>query len=155
MSKRRVYLDSSGFVAYLNGNETYSLQAKSIIEAAEREELEIWTSYLTMAEVTKKRSVQFPRLTNDEQSVTELFQNPSIKFVAIEYVVGTYSQQIVWDFQKGPRDALHLASAVFAKCEVVYAIDGGMFEVNNRTSNRIKIPEVRYPDFQGQPPLPF
>jgi predicted nucleic acid-binding protein len=155
MSKRRLYLDSSVFLAYLNGNETYSPQAKSIVEAAQSGDVEIWTSYLTMAEVTKRRGVQFPRPTNDELNVTEMFQNPVIKYVTIDYVVGTYSQQIIWDFQKQPRDALHLASAVFAKCEIVYAIDGGMFEVNSRTSQRIKVPEVRCPEFQGQPPLPL
>ncbi len=155
MVKRRVYLDSSVFLAFLNGNEQYSPHAKSTIEAAERGELEVWTSYLTMAEVTKRRGLQFPRATNDERNVTQLFQNPVIKFVAIEYVVGVYSQQIIWDFQKQPRDALHLAAAVFAKCEVVYAIDGGMFEVNSRTSPRIKLPEVRYSECQGQPTLPL
>lgn len=155
MTKPHVYLDSSVFLAFLNGNERYSPEAKSIVEAAERGEIEIWTSYLTMAEVTKRRGVQFPRPTNDEQNVTQLFQNQTIKWVAIEYVVGVYSQQIIWEFQKTARDGLHLASAVFAKCEIAYTTDAGWLDANSRKSPRINLPEVRYPEFQGQPTLPL
>ena len=149
----RVYLDASVFVAHLNGNEKYSVAARSILREGELNRIQIYTSYLSVAEVVKKRVQGLRRLSNEEEAISALMDQPFVTYIALETAVSTYSRYIVWDCGIQPRDAIHVASAIVSRCDLIYAIDGGVVGLSGRKTSRMQIPEIRFPEELGDPEL--
>ncbi len=58
-------------------------------------------------------------------------------------------------FEKQFRDAVHIASAIVAKCAIVYTTDARLLDLNGKTSRRLTIPDIRLPEFLTQPELPL
>lgn len=155
MKTPRAYLDAGVFIAFINGHEVSSEACKSIIEAATRGDLEICTSCLTLPEVTKRRATALVKPADDEVTITAIFQNPVIIYVSVDPRVGTLAQQVIWDFGKQPRDSIHVASAIAAGADVLYTVDGGLLDISEKSSSRLRVPRVALPEFIGQPELPF
>jgi predicted nucleic acid-binding protein len=149
----RIYLDASIFLAHLNGNEHYSPAARSILRQGELRKVDVYTSYLSVAEVVKKRIQGLKRLSNEEDAIAALMEQPFITYVALEVAVSTYARYIIWDCGIQPRDAIHVASAIVSRCGRMYAIDGGIVSLSGRKTARLSLPEIRYPEELGDPEL--
>jgi len=155
VANRRIYVCSGIFIAVLSGTEEYSEECRSILESAQRNEVQLWTSFVTLTEVTHKRRLVQPRGVNDEQIVNELFVNTPIEYVALEYVIANNARIVIWDHQKQTRDAIHLASSAAANCEIFYTVDRGLLNLNDEPRKRIAFPRISLPEFLTHPGLPL
>lgn len=151
----RAYVDAGLFLAVLNGNEQFSPEAKSIMEAGEQKKVEIVTSFLTVSEVVKRRVEGLRKLRNDEQVVTDFMDAPFIRYVALEYAVSNTSRYVVWDTNSQPRDAIHLASAMQSGCSVFYTTDQRLVNRSNFANQRIRLPRISLPEFLTDLELPL
>ena len=139
---RKPYIDSSVFIEYIKGeSEPLLLAMDSILKAAENGDFKIHISPWTIAEVHKRRGGG--RLT-DQQSVDLLprFREDYMELIEIDRGIGERAHELCRDFPPNetdrslkPGDAMHLAAAEKAGCDVVLTIDPGML--------RLKYAEIR------------
>jgi predicted nucleic acid-binding protein len=150
---KQPYLDSSVFVAWvrkpdeivkgINRREI----ADHIFKIAEAGTFKIYTSSLTLAEVYKRRGG--PKLTEEENGkLLEYFEREFIELIDVDRLIGEQANGFCRQYNLLPNDAIHLACAVRAKCDVLLAWDTRFTRV---VRPDIKIEE---PDIRGQTSLP-
>ena len=95
---------------------------KRIWAEAETGKFQIVTSALTIAEVLRLR--EQPRLTSvEEQAIRGFFEAPHLILVDLDRLVAERAREIVWRFNVTPKDAVHVASALQAGCDVMHTND--------------------------------
>jgi predicted nucleic acid-binding protein len=159
---RLPYVESSVFIAWIKG-ERVTLNRNGVLEtvdrgrisehvlqAAEDGEYSVVSSFLTLAEVHKTKG--HTKLEDDQNSrILKYFEHSFIRFVDLDRDVGEQANRLCRMYQKeklSPNDAVHLASALRAKCEVLLTWDDGLIEVRH--------PDIRIerPRILGQGRLP-
>lgn len=154
---KRPYVESSVFIAFIKGEmqgPNRDQNAKeifdSIIDAAKAGFFKIVTSSLTIAEVFKNKSQ--PELTTREnEDLRPYFREDYIVIVEIDREVGeranalcrTMPADAVAGFKAlRPNDAIHIAAAERAECDVVLAWDPGFMSQQPRISSvQLQMPE--------------
>ncbi len=120
--------------------------AKHILELAEQHVYPIFISPLTFAEVQKKKGKE--RLADDEnQNVLDYFQHDFVNVVPIDRALGEKANSLcrVYEAEKlSPSDAIHLACALKAGCDVLLSWDGPL-NVITCTDIRIERPKIWHP----------
>ena len=152
------YWDSTSFLAWIKGEVNRADTCESIIQDAREGRCLIYSSTITLTEVTKTRrgSVQ---VGNDvEERITQFFQNDYIVLIPVSHAIATRARRLIWDFPfLGPRDAIHLATAMEAGVSVVEHYDDDDF---GRVARQVAeqqlpgFPEIRHPKWIGQLVLP-
>ena len=88
------------------------------------------------------------------EKIAAFFRNDYIKLIPVDYLIGTRARQLIWDFPfLGPRDALHIATAVHIGAQAIEHYDGGDFgKVAKRVAdqNLPGFPPIREPEWKGQ-----
>ena len=83
----------------------------------------IITSYFTLAEVHKKRGHGVPALTDEQNGkILTYFENEFVTFVEVDRGIGEEANRLCQryrDYKLSPPDAIHLASAIRANCDVL------------------------------------
>lgn len=123
----RPYVDSSVFIAWLWGEVNNGVDRKAvgthIFKQAERGLFKLHISAFTLAEVHKKWKL--PRLTApQDQQLIAFFEHEYIEIVDVDREVGERANELCRQFGLKPPDAIHVASALRANCEVLLAWDG-------------------------------
>lgn len=132
---RRPYVESSAFIAFIKGETKGSdhdcrAVVESILSAAEDGQFKIFTSSLTIAEVfkNKKKGVQLTEQENED--LKPYFRENYIVIVEVDREIGERANDLCRLHQPGPdipglrpNDAIHLACAERADCEVLLAYD--------------------------------
>jgi predicted nucleic acid-binding protein len=135
---KRPYIESSVFIAFIKGemqgpNEDQDAKEilDSIISAAKAGLFKIVTSSLTIAEVFKKKN--HPELTiQQNEDLRPHFREDYIVLVEVDREVGERANELCCilqaDEESGfkamrPNDAIHIAAAEKAECDVVLAWD--------------------------------
>jgi predicted nucleic acid-binding protein len=154
----RPYFDSGVFISWLKGSDIGTLADGStgdrtpisefVLNEAESGKYPIVTSYFTMAEVFKKKGDGNPPLSDERNGQIMEYFNASewIKWVEVDHVVGEEANQLLIryrDQRLRPADAIHLASALRAKCEVLLTWDGP-FSAIKHPNIRIEFPQVAF-----------
>lgn len=137
------YLDSSGFISFIKMEVVKGIErgkiVKHILTNAARGDYPIYTSAFTLAEVNKLRSQ--PRNTTDvSEEILAFFENEYIKLVDVDRRIGEEANHFCRQYGLYPADAVHLASALRAGCDVLLAWDDRFQKVNHPT---IRIEEPR------------
>jgi len=153
--KRRIYACSGVFISHLKGTEPESHACTDILEAAREGSIELHTSWVTITEVIALDRARLRRTPDHQRIVTELMDSAYIVYSAVDQIVAEKSRTISWDFQIKTHDALHLATAIVRKCEVVYTIDGPLTSRSGQSSNNIQLPKILLPEFIREPSLPL
>lgn len=138
-SRRRVYIDSCPFIDGAKHELSRPVETdvvrevgflKLILEAHEAGEVEAFTSVLTIAEclhveqqVTPEVRSLFERLLTSGKFVSLVGIDP---FVAIKARALRWDDGITVRGKSNPRDYLHLACALQAKCHEFITTDGGI-----------------------------
>lgn len=158
----RPYFDSAVFISWLRPTDPgpfadgsigdrHSVSERVLIQAEEGT-YPIVTSYFTMAEVFKKKGDGNPPLTDEQNGqIMTYFESEWIEWVPIERLIGEDANTLLIRFRKErlrPVDAIHLASALRAKCDVLLTWDGPLTEIRH-PAIRIEFPEIFVP--QPQP----
>jgi predicted nucleic acid-binding protein len=158
---RKPYLDAGVFISWVKGLDIGPLAdgttgdrapiSEMVLQSAQDGDYEAVTSYFTMAEVFKKKGDGNVELTPEQNGkIIKYFENDWLTWVTLERLVGERANKLLVHYQDPanreegarlrPCDAVHLASALRAKCDVLLTWDGPF--------SKIKHPEIRiqFPD---------
>ena len=78
--------------------------------------------------------------------------------IPVDHVVGTQARQLIWDFPfLGPRDAIHIATAIHIGVEAIEHYDSDFAKVAKLISDQKKtgFPPIREPEWKGQEAISF
>jgi predicted nucleic acid-binding protein len=131
---RRPYIESSAFIAFIKGeikenNHDCKKIVDSILQAAQSGDFFIYTSSLTIAEVFKNK--KNPVLSDQEnEDLRPYFRENYIRLVEVDREIGERANELCRTHKPKsnfpalrPNDAIHLACAERASCEVLLAYD--------------------------------
>jgi predicted nucleic acid-binding protein len=119
---RRRYWDSDCFIGWLAAEPDKVDDCRTVIRAAERGELVIVTSSLSIAEVVKLRHHK-PIPLADAERVRKFFRQPYIVVRELDRFLGEEAQSMVWDHDVDPKDAVHVATALRVGVEQLDTFD--------------------------------
>ena len=121
MVERR-YWDSNCFLAWLQDEEGRAEGCQNVLALAERGQVQIVTSALTIAEVLRLRPED--ALPSERRaSVEALFARRSIRTMMLTRLLAESARDLVWDHKIDPKDSIHVASALAAKVDVLNTFD--------------------------------
>ena len=125
---KKVYWDSSVWIALIKGEVVKGVDRcqipKMILEDAEEGKVTIFTSRLTTAEVHKKKKYRPLTKEEDDKVQSDFLQHDYIKKVDVDKWVAERANELAWDYNISPNDAIHAASAIKVKAEVLHHWDG-------------------------------
>jgi predicted nucleic acid-binding protein len=119
---RRRYWDSDCFIGWLAAEPDKVDDCRTVIRAAERGELVIVTSSLSIAEVVKLRHRK-PIPPADADQVRKFFRQPYIVIRELDRFLGEEAQSMVWNHGVDPKDAVHVATALRVGVEQLDTFD--------------------------------
>ncbi len=130
---RRIYWEASVFNAWLNREAERFDICDAILRAAERDELHIVTSALTLVEVYgyplkgwQEGRISEEQMANAEARVEGLFKAPFIEVVDLDRFIAGRARDIrrqVKGLSGRTTDAIHLASALMTSVEEMHTYD--------------------------------
>lgn len=146
---KKPYIDSDVWIGWIK-NEKISKMVdgvlvtvergeigKHVLELAEQRVYPIFISPLTFAEVQKKKGQA--RLEDDENdNVIDYFQHDFVNVIPIDRSLGEHANKLCRTYEAerlSPNDAIHLACAIKAGCDVLLSWDGPL--------NLIECDEIR------------
>lgn len=145
------YWDSDCFLGWLAEEPDKVEHCRRVLSAADDGKVLIVTSALTIAEVLALRGrVKIP--SKDREKVENFFRQDYIVVRNITRRISEAARALVWDFGVAPKDALHVATAVDAKLELMNTFDKGLL----KKSGKIGAPPltIEVPSYI-EPKLPF
>jgi len=111
MSVEKIYWDSDCFLGHLKAEDGKAEKCDGALRRAERGEVLIITSAFTLAEVLWMRGG--PRLTRDKALVVrKFFRKTFIRVYNVSRKISESAQDLVWDHDIKPKDAIHVATAL-------------------------------------------
>jgi len=133
----RPYLDASVFMAHIKEEQTACRGTTrldittNLFKGAQDGKYKLHTSFLTLAEVRRLKPSN-KELTPDELvKARGLFQrfleHRWIEPIEVDRKIAEKAQQLGADYSMSPTDAIHLASAILAPCNVLLVWDKGKF----------------------------
>lgn len=131
---RKPYIDSSGFISLIKMETVKGVErgkiVKHILARAAQGDYPIYTSSFTLAEVNKLRPE--PRQPADvSEKILAFFEHEFIKLVDVDRRIGEQANRFCQQYNLYPADAVHLACAIRAGCDVLLAWDDRFIKVNH------------------------
>ena len=125
MSPEQIYWDSVCFLGFLKKEQGKVAKCREVLDRAERGEVLIVTSVLTLTEVLWIRNK--PRVPKaDAEQVRDFFESSYIFAVDVSREIAEEAREIVWNFDIRPKDAIHVATAIHAGVGVLETFDRGL-----------------------------
>lgn len=141
-----IYLDSNFYFDYLITNRREHAVAKRVVDAWKAGEVEIATSALTIAEVLYVKiddgSARMMIDRSREPDILDLFQQYGarrFKLVELDRRTAESARQIVWDHGIHPKDAIHVASALKARCPAMFTRDKKLRNASGKLGGQPKL----------------
>lgn len=134
------YIESSVFIAFIKGEKTqgptHDMDAQaifaSIIKRAEKGEFSLHTSSLTIAEVHKRKGCT-ELIESESSDLTPYFREEFITLVEVDREIGETANHLCRTHKAAPgqkalrpNDAIHIACAKKAGCDVLLTWDPGL-----------------------------
>ncbi len=143
----RPYLDSSVWISWLKGDIRDGVDRKAIVSdilrAAERGDFKVYVSAFSLAEVHKVAGDRHEKLAPDEAAdILGYFENDYVVIVDVDRNVGEKAHLLCAEHPTlKPADAIHLASALRAKCDTILAWDRPLTKIE-RGDIHIEEPQI-------------
>lgn len=152
---KKPFLDSSVFIAAVNKEQDPADEglprceiARYIFQAAERGDIQLYASTLVAAEVIfKKGSLALPEEVEPEIDALLDNRRHPITWVDIDYSLSSESRRLARLYKLRANDAVHLASAIRARSDVLLRWD------NNFGDSGVKEIQVLEPYWYGEKEL--
>lgn len=123
--KARRYWDSATCIGWLADEPDKVALRRSVLDAAERGEVEIVVSALTLAEVLFVRGGErIPVQKRDK--IRDFFRREYVLVVDVTRRVAELAQDVVWERGVKPKDAVHVATALIAGAQFFDTFDDGL-----------------------------
>src|SRR5262249_7579802 len=118
----RRYWDSSCFIALLN-DEPEAQDCERILDDAREGKTQIVVGPIVLVEVVRPRGTASPLPREIEQKIREFFENEYIKWRNFDRRIAEVARELCWSNGLHPRDAIHVATAIETKCDLVETLD--------------------------------
>ena len=132
------YWDACCFIGWLKAEPDKVPECRTVIGSAERGELKIVTSSLTLAEVLRLKGKD-PIPAADAHKVRGFFRNPYIVLYDLDRTIAESAQDVVWNQGVKPKDAVHVATALAASgvagIEQLDTFDGNLIALSGQMGN--------------------
>ena len=133
MPSRRVYWDACCFLSYLEGDEDRLPILTALFESAQRGEIRIMTSVVSLTEVAYRSSEKDAHQldNNVEEQIDALFADPAVTLIEYHEGIARRARQLIREAKFSvneeralkPMDAIHLASALSIGVDAVHTYD--------------------------------
>ena len=123
----RRYWDSTCFLSMLNGEEEAGA-CEGILAAARAGETTIVVSPLSRLEVIRRKGSPAPVPVEQRDTIRQWFENDYLRCPEIGREVGATAQGYCWDLNVHPRDAIHIAVAVRARCDLLETLNPSLLK---------------------------
>ena len=151
MSIQRRYWDSTAFIAFFAEEEGRVDLCQGVLDAAERDEVEIVTSALTLSEVVHIRGRE--RLDAElEDQLVAFFEQPYIIIVDLIRDVSENARELLWRHgHLRAYDANHIATAIYANVAIIDSFDDDFLRLDGQlqTLDGVNI-RIGHPDLLFQ-----
>ena len=145
MTPEIVYWDSDAFLGWLQNEAGKEALCRATFERADKGEIILVTSALTIAEVLWMRNS--PKISKDKATlVRRFFRRSYIKIRGVTRSIAERAQDVVWDNDIRPKDAIHVATALDAKCIALETFDIALINKSGILGLTIRTPQ---PSKQG------
>ena len=144
---QRVYLDADIYLALIKGETGRVEIARSLLDGGQEKRFTIVASTLIYAEVCGHGEVRVAQDAVDvDQKVSAFFEHGFIQWVEVDLVVAREARRLSREHRLRGADAIHLASAVRASCQVLMTWNKNDFPIGRMVDGV----EVREPFLFGQ-----
>jgi predicted nucleic acid-binding protein len=125
----RIYWDSCTYIDHLEGGHPLADEMEMIMEDWRKGLVMLVTSALTIAEVLYVKCADVKRRADRsrEKDIEALFNpppGPRFLLVELNRTTSLKARDLVWNAGIDPKDAVHVASALEARCEVLFTTEG-------------------------------
>lgn len=145
MAIEKIYWDSDAFLGYFKEEPDKQDLCEGVLEAADEGKILIVTSALTLAEVLYVQKQPKLPITMRQQ-IDDFFKHPYISVQNVTRNISDKARDIVWDNNVRPKDAIHVATALYCKLPLMNTFDGGLLKKTGTIGNpplRIEKPHVQ------------
>lgn len=156
---RRVYWDANAWLGLIN-REANKVRALEIAyEKAKKNDIEIWTSTISFAEVYKmKDDPSAPRsLEEQNKIIAAVLEQQFVQLVEVNQIIGMAARDLLQKHPglKKPYDAIHLASAAHWNLHALHTYDNeNLLPLNGQVNRRDgRALEIMKPDADADGPL--
>lgn len=132
---RKPYVDSSVFIGWIQGEIIDGVDrediASHILRQAERGIFRIAISAWTLAEVHKPRGQRNALTEQEGNRILRFFQRSFFDLVDVDREVGEEAHELCRLHGIRPADAVHVACALRAECDVLLTWDSQLIRIQN------------------------
>jgi predicted nucleic acid-binding protein len=125
--KPRYYWDACMWIALIRRESARFEACSQVIEQAQRNEIEIWTSAFTYAEVFKRKCSGEPVGIDpaDDKPFEDYLGQDFVTLIQVDTDVGIAARKLLRDYPviAKPQDAVHLASALLQSVHTFHTFD--------------------------------
>jgi len=120
----KYYWDSCAFISRIQGDPDHIKVLEHLTDLAAEREVQIVTSSLTVAEVCCiNREAKLEEKLQDIELISRFFDNDYIYVIQVSRHLSTEAAKICVEHGIKPPNAIHLATAIHANCQVVHTYD--------------------------------
>lgn len=146
---KKPYLDSCTFISFLLKENITGVPRghiiKQLLTLAEQNHFHIYTSVLSITETCKSHQLWTP--PGDVRQTMRFFEQPFIRLIAADRDIAELAAEYSLSHKLKPMDALHLASAVFVRCDIFLTWDDHFKALHHPPI------VIRTPEFIGTIPI--
>jgi len=146
------YWDSMLFIHRIQRTPEHLVVLDQLAEDAQNGKLNIVVSTFTLAEVIKDPDGQQLSETED-QKIIEFFENPYIIIRPLTYPISLLARKISREFGTKPKDAVHLATAVYWNIPQFFTFEKGLINKDGKLGDPQKPLRISEPKWVGQQSL--
>lgn len=140
-TKPRIYADSSVFVSVLRNEADTSPMCLSLLEAAERKDIQLIESRLVSVEVGAYRGDRPGEVAADEL-IERYLDSVNAEWSEVDIIVAREARRISWAHNLRSADAIHLATAIRRQATHLMTLDQGFPLGQVVDGVRVSLPEV-------------
>ena len=127
--QKTVYWDACIWIELINEADPDRLErCKNVLSLLEREEVEIWTSAFTLAEVYKRKcsGVSVALVETQDRAFEDFIEREDIVKVSVDVDVGNLARRLLRQYPviKKPQDAVHVATCLLNNIDELHTFDG-------------------------------
>jgi predicted nucleic acid-binding protein len=159
---KKVYWDACAWIAQISNQkvplpdgsiEDRGSLCRAVVADAEKGATEIFTSALSLAEVSKLPS----DVPGAGDKIKQFFENDFIVIIQLDRRTGEFARDLMQLGYPGlkPPDAVHLASASIANAEEMHTFDGKLLRLDQKIMKADGVPLRICKPSMGGPPLPL
>ncbi len=130
------YWETSAFVAIITREVGRFEDCVRLLEDAEAGRVLAVTSAMRLVEVTGGTSSR----SQARPIIRDFFDNEYIRLVEVDRLLAESARELVWLHQLNAVDAVHVAAAIRASCDVLFTFDRHLLKLNGSISPRVEEP---------------